>query len=589
EKGRQAAKERQKIILRLMLEQGRIDQKEYEQALKEEITFYDKGETEKSASTQSYFVDQVINDVREDLMKEKGLSKTMASALIYGGGLKIYTTMDPDVQKVLDEVFMDEKYYIGVEEKTKNLLEHPEAGMVVIDPETGQVKGMRGGFGEKKASMTLNRATQIERQPGSSFKPIAVYAPAIDIRLITPATVIDDKPIYLGTGKNADKPFPRNFDRKYSGLVTIRDAIKRSINVVAASVWMQIPDESLAYLKKVGINRDNERYVSIALGAPSKGVSPLQMAAAYVPFVHKGMYFEPTTYTKVYDSKGNLLLEKKPQYYPVYNETTAFLMVDMMKNVINSPGGTAYPRGIIKNGNGEVIPTAGKTGTTSDNKDKWFVGYSPYYVAATWYGYDHPRELIGNERNQALIIWHDVMEKLHQNKEVKDFEQPPGLVKKRICIYSGKIATELCAKDPRGSAVREEYFIKGTEPRDNDRCEVHVTAVVCTESKDAWGKNLLAGPYCPPESVVEKVFIQRTEPYVPQMIGETPPTDWTLYELPAGEYCTIHGEPAEPITDDVESPFGTDDGMDTGTTNTGDNLLDEINGFIDSLLNGNSN
>jgi len=578
EKGRKAATERQKVILRLMLEQGKIDQKEYEQALKEKITFYDKGETEKSTGTQSYFVDQVINDVREDLMKEKGLSKTMASALIYGGGLKIYTTMDPDIQNALDEVFMDEKYYKGVEEKTKNLLEHPEAGMVVIDPETGQVKGMRGGFGEKKASMTLNRATQIERQPGSSFKPIAVYAPAIDLQVITPATVIDDKPIYLGSDKS--KPYPRNFDRKYSGLMTIRDAIRRSINVVAASVWMQIPDESLAYLKKAGIDRDNERYVTIALGAPSKGVSPLQMAAAYVPFVHKGMYFEPTTYTKVYDSKGNLLLEKKPQYYPVYNETTAFLMVSMMKDVINARGGTAYPGGIIKNGEEKVIPTAGKTGTTSDNKDKWFVGYSPYYVAATWYGYDHPRELIGNERNQALIIWHDVMEKIHQNKEVIDFEQPQGLVKKRICIYSGKIATDLCAHDQRGSAVREEYFIKGTEPRDNDYCDVHVSAAVCTECKDAWGRYLLAGPYCPPESVVEKVFIQRTEPYAPQTEGETPPSDWLLYELPAGEYCTIHGEPANTTTPGSEIPHSSDADTDTGAVDTEDDIFDGIDDLI---------
>jgi len=412
---------------------------------------------------------------------------------------------------------------------------------------------MRGGYGELNASMTLNRATQIQRQPGSSFKPIAVYAPALDLQKITPATVYDDVAVYFGSGSNKNKPYPKNYDHTYSGLTTIRNAVKRSVNVVAALVWMDIgPDQSLSYLKKVGIDRSDERYLSIAMGGLNKGVSPLQMAAAYVPFVHKGMYFEPSTYTKVTDSNGKTVLEKKPQYETVYDERTAFLMTSMLRDVTSSPGGTAYSRGIIKNSEGKVIPTAGKTGTTSDNKDKWFVGFSPYYVAATWYGYDHPRQLIGNERNQALIIWHDVMEKIHQNKEPVDFEQPSGIVKKSVCIYSGKTPTSLCYQDPRGSAVREEYFIKGTEPKSNEVCDVHVSAKVCTQSKDAWGRSLLAGPYCPAESVVQKVFIQRTNPYVPKVVGESTPKD-LQYELPAGEYCTIHGEPRSSITTPASS------------------------------------
>ncbi len=543
EKGRKAAKDRQKIILRLMLEQGKIDERQYEQALEEEIVFCEKSEAKKSSTTQSYFVDQVILDVKRDLMEEKGWSETMALAQIYSGGLHIYTTMDPDVQRALDEVFNDSKYFIGVEPKTKTLLEHPEAGMVIIDPNTGEVKGMRGGYGELDASMTLNRATQIQRQPGSSFKPIAVYAPALDLHKITPATVYDDVAVYFGTGKNKNKPYPNNYDHTYGGLTSIRDAVKRSVNVVAALVWMDIgPDNSISYLKKVGIDRPEERYLSIAMGGLHKGVSPLEMAAAYVPFVHKGMYFEPITYIKVTDSNGKIVLEKKPKYETVYDERTAFLMTSMLRDVTSAPGGTAYGKGIIKNADGKVIPTAGKTGTTSDNKDKWFVGFSPYYVAATWYGYDHPRQLIGNERNQALIIWHDVMEKIHQYKEPIDFEQPSGIVKKAVCIYSGKTPSPLCYKDPRGSAVREEYFIKGTEPKSNEVCDVHVSAKVCTQSKDEWGRNLLAGPYCPAESVAEKVFIQRPVPYTPKEVGEKAPKD-LQYELPAGEYCTIHGEP----------------------------------------------
>jgi penicillin-binding protein 1A len=275
------------------------------------------------------------------------------------------------------------------------------------------------------------------------------------------------------------------------------------------------------------------------------------MAASYVPFVNKGMYYEPTTYTKVLDSNGRVLLEKIPEYRPIYNETTAFLMADMMREVClpkNSPypyGGTAS--GII-NESSIGMPVAGKTGTTSENIDKWFVGFTPYYVAATWYGYDNkvkPIALKWAEYSQAQLIWRDVMKKAHEGKEYKNFEVPSGIVKKRICIYSGKIATELCASDPRGNATREEYFIKGTEPSDRDVCTVHVQGTVCHASHDIWGRSLLAGDNCPESEIETKVFIQRQIPYTPIYPGDPYPADWVC-ELPAGEYCTVHGSPEDP-------------------------------------------
>jgi len=578
ESGRKNAKVRQELILKLMLEQKMIDQKQYEQALAEDLKYAERSENSKNVSSQTYFVDQAVNDVKKDLMESKGYTESMALTMIYSYGLKIYTTQDSDAQKAMDEVYNDEKYFIGVEPKTKKLLERPESGMVVIDPETGEVKALRGGFGKKSASMTLNRATQIKRQPGSSIKPIAVYAPAIDLQKITAATVIDDSPVYMDSRKK-DTLYPNNFDHTYNGLTTIRNAIKASVNVVAAKVWMNIlgPDQSLEYLKKVGINRDKERYVSLALGGLNEGVSPLEMAAAYVPFVHKGMYFKPSTYTKVLDNSGKTLLENKPEPSIVYNETTAFLMVSMMTDVINSPGGTAYGGGIIKNAKGQVITTAGKTGTTSKNRDKWFVGYSPYYVAATWYGYDVERDLVGAESRQALIIWHDVMEKIHKDKKPIPFTKPSGLVTKQICIYSGKVPSLLCANDPRGSAVRDEYFVKGTEPKDNEPCDIHILANICLDSKDVWGKNLLAGAYCPITSVMEKVFIQRKVPYVPTVVGEDPPLDWKLYELPAGEYCPIHGT----------SPEGTLDSE--GTTDSGRNTTSDGTNSSNENIDGNAN
>lgn len=463
-----------------------------------------------------------------------GYSEDMAIKTIYNNGLRIYSTMDSTVQKAMDDVFLNDEYFTKVNNKTS---QSPQAAMVIVDPKTGQVRAMYGGAG-KKVGIPLNRATSIERQPGSTIKPIAVYGPAINEGLITAATVVDDVPVYLnGVSYGL---YPRNSGGKndYDGLTTIHDGITKSVNVIAATVWKNYlgPDLSLKYLSRVNINRENERNLALSMGGMDKGVSPLQMAAAYVPFVNKGMYYEPTTYTKVEDMHGNIILEKKPSHNIVYEESTAYIMTNMMKDVVNSPDGTAN-RCKLQNGK---MPVAGKTGTTNNNRDKWFVGFTNYYVGATWYGYDRQVSLSTNERNRAQQIWHDVMDKVHKNLKPTDFEKASGIVKKTICKYSGKIATELCQNDPRGNAVREEYFIKGTEPDDEDTCDVHVRAKVCKDSKDIFGRNLLAGDYCPAGSVIEQIFIQRKKAYTPLNPGDPYPTDWK-YELPAGEYCNLHG------------------------------------------------
>ncbi len=539
EKGQKNAKERQETILYKMLELGHIDEREYEQAKKEDLHFAKRGEFNDSSKIQSYFVDQVIEDVINDFM-ETGMSRDYATTKLFNYGLRIYTTQDSNMQGIMDSVFTDDKYFYKDNKNAIKNNEVPQAAMVVIDHQTGHTKALYGGYGEKKASRIFNRATQSERQPGSSIKPTAVYAPAIDLRLITPGTVIDDIPVYLDS-QNKRARYPTNFDHNYGGLTTVRNALKRSVNVVAARVWMDIlgPDNSLSYLKKVGIDRENERYLSIAMGGLEKGVSPLEMAASYIPFANKGVYIKPVTYTKVESSDGKVLLENIPEYDTVYDSTTAFLMVDMMKEVTRS-GGTA-PECVI--GNGKEIPTAGKTGTTSDNIDKWFVGYTPYYVAATWYGYDNKNERIeiayGEERGKAKQIWTAVMNDIHMGLPAKDFTEPPGIVKRKICIYSGKIATSLCANDPRGSAVRNEYFIKGTEPGYGELCDVHVKTKVCTASKDIWGRPLLANETCPPQSVLEKILIKRPIPYTPSFPGEPYPLDWK-FEIPEAEYCPNH-------------------------------------------------
>jgi len=559
ENGRTKAKERQVTILYKMRELNMIDDAQLEQAVAEDLKYAPKSQSQKVTSVQSYFVDQVISDVRKALMEEKNMSSTIAYQTIYGGGLKIYTTMDPDIQASMDQVFQDDEYFPLVNETAERQFEHPQAAMAIVDVQNGQVRALYGGYGKKEASNTLNRASSslMQRQPGSSIKPIAVYAPAIDLEIITPATVIDDIPVYMLTGKDAEREYPVNYDNKHDGLTSVRNGLKNSVNVVAAKIWrdMLLPDNSIEYLKKVGIDRENEKYISLVLGGLEKGVNPLQMAAAYVPFAHKGMYYSPTTFTLVtYSDNKELLNRKAPDYTIAYSEQTAFIMADMMKEVTlgrTSPFPHSGTAAAYVNEKTVGMTVAGKTGTTTLNIDKWFVGYTPYYAAATWYGYDNtgsePITLKTAEYNQAMKIWAAVMQKVHKDLPDKDFdEKPADIVEKKICIYSGKIATDLCEKDPRGNATRTEYFIKGTEPRDDELCTLHVEAQVCTASQDTLKRNLLAGEYCPVEIVASQVFIQRNPPYVPVQPDEEPPKD-IIYELPAGEYCTVHGPPV--ITD----------------------------------------
>ncbi len=586
ESGRKYAKERQEIILGKMLELGRITQEEYDAAIKEDLKYVPKSSSQKVVSVQSYFVDQVIVDVRKALMEELNISATMANYMIYGGGLEIFTTMDPKMQADMDSVFMDDTFFPTVNESAKRQMEHPQAAMAIVDVQNGQVKALYGGYGKKEANNTLNRASSslMKRQPGSTAKPITTYGPAIDMGVITAATVIDDKAVYMLTGKDAEKAYPTNYDNKYDGLTTVRNAIKNSVNVVAATVWRDFlgPDKSIEYLKKVGIDREKEKYISLVMGGWEQGINPLQLAASYVPFAHEGVYFEPTTFSLVKDSNGNELINRKTaKFNIVYSEQTAFIMTDMLKEVTTGRTST-YPHSgtAYTNVNEETVgmPVVGKTGTTTSNIDKWFVGYTPYYAAAVWYGYDNSTEAIPvkqEEFYQAHKIFAAVMKKVHEGLPRKEFnEMPDNIVQKEICIYSGKIATELCKRDPRGSKTTKlEYFIKGTEPRDDDYCTVHVETMVCTASKDTQNRNLLAGQYCPADTVESRVFIQREVPYVPTKPNERPPKD-VVYELPAGEYCTVHGappviEPENPLDDIFDFLWPFDGNNDTGGSSGG--------------------
>ena len=572
EKNKKANIERAHLCLRLMLEQELITQTQYDKAKAEKIVFNYNPQAGKitTTSSQTYFVDEVIRAVKRDLMTQYGYSEQTALTVIYNNGVQIKTTLDPKVQSALDVVFNDTENFAQEHATTD---EPAQGAMVVMDPATGAVRGLYGGQGQKQGSV-FNRATQAQRSPGSSIKPIVVYAPGIETKRITAATVIDDVPQYLN-GTAQGEAWPRNVEKAHFGLTGVREGLFRSRNVVATLILINKTgiQNGLDYLAQVGIDRREEQYASIAMGGFSKGMTPLQMTAAFTVFANKGVYSEPIYYTQVIDYEGRTLLQKDPVQKQVYSPETIFIMNDMLADVVTR--GTGYPEGIVKytttvtDAKGKekettvTIPSAGKTGTTDENKDKWFCGYTPYYVGAAWYGYDTGTNLASDEYNNAKVLWGKVMTQIHQDLPSKPFFEaaPANLVKATICVDSGLRPSSLCANDPRGSRVREEWFIKGTEPGPEDVCNVHYTVKIDLTQQDALGRNLPANEYCPFELTAEAIRIRRPVPYLPRYPGDPYPAD-VRSEVAEGEYCMVHGPdtvvvppPVVPVTPGVpETP-----------------------------------
>jgi len=520
------AKERQEIILNAMAERGFITSDEAEEAKNEELNLVGLKNV-KADYKAPYFTDYVIQELAAQLQKELGITQDEAYDKIYSEGLKIYTTVDMNIQEAAETALADPKNYPYTKED-KNGIPQPQAAAVVIDPHTGYIKAMVGGR-EHQQRLGFNRATQAFRQPGSAFKPIAVYTAAIDMGY-TAATVIDDSPVSYSAGSGKTYS-PQNFTRDFKGLTTIRTAIANSVNVVAVKVLSSIGvDRGIEYAQKLGIKdlvlsgSKNDRQLAIALGGLTKGVTPLEMASAYGTLDNQGVHVEPMAILKVVDKSGKTLIENKAEQWPAVSKQVAFIMTDMLRTVVTQGTGKRLA--------GLPFPAAGKTGTTTDNKDVWWLGYTPQFVAAVWMGHDDPTAMSNVAGGyQPALIWKQIMTAAHKDLPAQSFVKPDGIVGPiNICIDSGKLPTELCYEDPRGSRVRGEYFIKGTEP--TSFCDVHVEKQIDVST------GLLATPDCPPELVETKVFIQRPKPYTASPKGQIPLD--AKYEAPS-EYCDIHG------------------------------------------------
>ncbi|SES75851.1 penicillin-binding protein 1A [Natronincola peptidivorans] len=560
---------RQRLVLNNMKRLGMINEATYEAALDEDIKSSLKPNRMVAEEFTSYFGDLIQSDVLKSLVN-KGYSREEASTMLHSGGLRIYSTMDPNLQRILDEEYAKQDNFKNPR-TGEVLLEvgedgnvQPQSAMVVLDHTSGEIKALVGGRGSTDRRI-YNRAIN-PRQAGSAIKPIAVYTPAIDMGF-TAGTVIDDVPVYFDRG-DPTRRYPTNFERnRYRGLITIRESVRHSSNVGAVVTIEQLGNYNdnaafnimFDYMQKMGIStvvtpdnphidsrgRTHDATYSTALGGMTYGVSPLDLTAAYGTLANEGVYTQPITFTKVTDRHGNLIIENTTERNRVVSPEVAYIMTDMLRTVVTSGTGTNA------NLSNRQIPVAGKTGTTNDAKDFWFVGYTPYYTAATWIGYDtNEKTLPGTSGSTAAPIWQSVMDRIHSELSAKNFQRPDNIIATNICRKSGKLPTEYCLEAPEGNTVISEIFIRGTQP--TEYCDLHVMADIHVPT----GK--LATEYTPPWEIESRIFVDRPIPYYPEEHGGIVPDDYA-YDLPKEYY--------DPLEDGGSLPPFLDDSIDGSIDN----------------------
>lgn len=452
ERGRRNGLRRQRQVLANMYRLGKIDAASYRAALSQDLVFKKSEDSGSSNDVNSYFVEYAIRRVRQDLINKLGYSELAASRMVGGGGLRIHLTLDPNAQKILDDVYADHANFEAVQGMYDNQPERPNSGSVLIDNDTHAIIAMQGGVGAKTQNLVLNRATDIKRQPGSAIKPVGVYGPAVDLGVAAGNTVFQDVPKALDP-ERPDVIWPQNYARTFSGNVLMRFALKESLNTVAVQTLSAIGVENAkAYLSNNGWDmKDDFSQLSLAVGAMTHGISPLEMANSYATFAANGVYHEPIVYTRVEDADGNILLDQPSETFQVFKPSTAFAMGSMLQEVTrgvlsNSPHwGTAADYGSVRNAQGVSIPTSVKTGTTEDAVDQWTSGFTPYYTYSVWYGFDNRVKttyIPEVDSYKVVQVFYRVMNALHQNKEARSFEMPPDTVAVDVSAYSGLLASQ---------------------------------------------------------------------------------------------------------------------------------------------------
>ncbi len=556
---RQWNKYRQEVILNQMLEQGMISRKEYDDAVAQELVFVRDEGAEADAEIYTWYEETVISDVRDALAEQRHWSDRQIDLALQRGGLRIYTCYDPDTQAIVDEIYTNRENLNYTSKDGQQM----QSAICVIDNQTGSVAAIAGMFGDKTVNRGSNYANSGHRQPGSSFKPLAVYSPALEFNKLNPYSVLDDYPYRM----NGSKVWPLNSgSANYRGHLTMREALMRSLNTVAVRIMNDYvtPEESFKFVQdRYHIDLEEGRMVygewktdimeSLAMGGLTDGVNARDMAEAYSVFPNNGIYQGSRTFTRVtqlVDGREDLLIDNTLSQEPVIKETTAWYMNDMLQHVFDDAGTARGQR--IKGQH-----AAGKTGTTTDNKDRWFVGYTPYYTAAVWVGYERNAKINANG-NPAIGLWNKVMTQLHENLPDKDYPDPGGRRTVNYCQDSGLLATEWCAMDPRGSRAASGSIFPESYP-ERQFCEFHKeenVVTVCTEcpvlKEDGSSTGLyhLAGEFCPEESK-QQVCLPS---FGREQLGSAVAGDaqWDYEAAIAHGPCTLHTEAPPPVVDPTD-------------------------------------
>ena len=506
----------------------KITDEQYEQAIAE----VDKGLNFKKGSSAdtsniSYHTAAAIDQVATQLAKEKELKYDVARSMVYSNGYKIYTTQDSSIQDIMEEEYLKTKYIKKARtKKGKANNEHSQSAMVIIDHKTGQVVATVGGLGKDSSTLGLNRATAssggVGRQPGSAIKPLVAVGPALEEKVITASTIYNDVRTDFGYG-------PISNAGTHRGYITVRQGIECSSNIVNMKILSNLgTDKGVKYANEFGLSyfTKEDSSVGLAIGGTKHGTNPLQMAAAYATIANGGEYIEPTFYTKVESASGKTILEPSQEKRRVLSEQNAYILANILKTPVYGFKGGATATVCKIPG----IETAAKTGTTTSYRDKWLCGFTPYYAAATWFGYDTPETVYGiaGTSNPASAIWASVMKKVHKNLKSANFTKPNGIVSAKVCAVTGKVATDKCTD------TYTEIFASGTVPSE---CDGHQVVKICKESK------LLATEYCPETET--KVY-----PPVPEKERNASwkPSGGNSKESKITETCDIHTEETQTVT-----------------------------------------
>jgi penicillin-binding protein 1A len=507
---------------------GSIDKKEYEQALVEPLSLIPKAD--KNISRESWFVETVNADVINAFCEKLGISTAGAKKLLYNGGLKIYTTESTAIQNILEDYFKNENNF---PKEIKNGLEY---SMVLTDSHTGNLLAIVGSVGNKSGDKLLNMATALHT-PGSSLKPLALYAPLIDSGKINWATVFDDVPLDFISSQSGELiEYPQNYPKRYDGLINIKDAIRLSKNTVAMKLFDMLGAEEIYYNLKYNFGfdtilrkqyNDNGNVLTdlapapLALGQLTYGIGLRELTEAYTVFPSDGVLHKGRSFIAVLDSDGNTVIDNSPEEKRVFSKACARIMNKLLMNVTDSGTASAIT---IKG----AIDTAGKTGTSGDDKDRLFIGYTPYVTAGIWCGYRDNSNSIGMLSVSHLGIWDDIMLSVHKQllRGKKDHEvltfPIDGIKRYEYCKDSGMLFSPACAKDPRGSRLEYGFFLPNDKPV--LKCDRHV---LCLYDKET---DALATKGCPKENLTEIALIRFNGRSFPKEITVTD-AEYMFYDI----------------------------------------------------------